>query len=1175
MLSITTSAQTVINFDTERIIDAPQGETTNDAIKRLIIANKGAIIEFNSSEYDLGGKVLNIPRNITLKGTINNNTIDLTKHGADNSNIVTKFINCGVINFASNDIKIENLALIRTPGAKYSVFLNMIHGSYHNVNKIDKTIYSGIEFNNVIVSGGGYQVRTGNGIGGKFTNVSFIEFNTIGFWFDRKGNVTSHPKVEWKNCTFSVKNTPGGTSASGTNIEFNDRAVSFDGGNTSNPIVWDHSGSTIEKCHFINTGLGASSRGTNVIINDNIFDDNAGIVDFIHIEEFSSNFTLTNNTFNSIGDAQSKVLVFDRELQIVNNITIANNTVNGEIHFFISAYAPNGLTIENNDFSNASTQLGSPFINLTYNENAIDEPITPRDHPDRSGEFFSENIIVRNNIGLERPETGTFEVNLKEGSTNSSIDFPAARTTINYIEAPEQLIANGTYEIVHLETGNNIIPMGIEGQLITSSTITSSSNWLVDFVPPFSYNIQNTETSNYLELAVPFTESNIFGDPSRLPELFPFAKNNYNSLSLSEVNRLPFWSVRKTGDSYVIFPGGNEMQSAISVSDNNVVNMIPARQKETNTGRRIPVILDNNSKWKFRALDENFVSWNSNQKREFETSETTEQTISYGVRANNQVLINVQFGLAIKDINDGTITKTATQNIIATPVAPLTDSKTFRFTIPNDMAPSSQLPQGKTYVLLSKLTTRESGTETDLFSSIHSPITIFKAISESEITWDTNSNTNFVIGTTSEQTITHNVLNSETPEYTQFGLFIANTVDNSIVEVIKPQSFPSVAHNILQRETKTFNYTVPNDILPSNELPSGQRYLIRVIVASKNSDEVSKYAVVNTPVTVIEPNNIKWNNKINNQFEDGETTSQSITYKLQETDKVNFVQFGLLIVNATNNSYISAVPPQKEVTGNNLLTSDIRDFDFTIPGGITSSANLPVNQKYQIRARVSYKDSNNVDHFALDFTDVTIAAAGSNFIKWDTNYDTEFELNETSSQTISYRVQEDESIDLIQYGLILTTSSNGYISAIAPAPNVIGDNTIKEGTRTFNFSVPSEIAISEDLPNNQKYRIRTRVDAKDAANNPLTILQFTDVTIIKSSLSVDDPQKKQNSIIAYPNPVSTLLHLSKAEDYFIYNMQGSIVLESNQKDAIDVSQLKSGIYLLVDKNGNHLKFIKK
>ena len=82
LISITISAQSVINFDTARFIDAPEGETTNDAIKRLIIANKGAVIEFNSFEYDLGGKVLNIPRNITLKGTINNNTIDLTKHGS-------------------------------------------------------------------------------------------------------------------------------------------------------------------------------------------------------------------------------------------------------------------------------------------------------------------------------------------------------------------------------------------------------------------------------------------------------------------------------------------------------------------------------------------------------------------------------------------------------------------------------------------------------------------------------------------------------------------------------------------------------------------------------------------------------------------------------------------------------------------------------------------------------------------------------------------------------------------------------------------------------------------------------------------------------------------------------------------------------------------------------------
>ncbi|MDO6801190.1 T9SS type A sorting domain-containing protein [Wenyingzhuangia sp. 1_MG-2023] len=1165
------NAQTIVNFDTERNTSA----TIASEITRLVKANPEAIIQFNSPEYDLEDKVVNLPRAITLQGTTNSNVVNLSGHGADNSNIATKFINCRQINFASNDIKIKNLSLTRINGAKYSVFLNMIHGSYNNVNKPDKIIYTGIEFNNVEVSGGGYQVRVGNGIEGKFTNVSFLNFNTIGFWFDRKGNVDSHPKVEWTNCTFSVRNTPGGTPASGTNIEFNDRAISFDAGNTSYPMIWDHSGSTVEKCHFINTGLGASSRGANLILNNNLFDDNVGIVDLIHIEEFSSNFTITNNIFNSIGDATSKVLVFDRELQIVNDILIANNTINGEIQFFLSAYAPNNITIENNNFTNASTQLGSPFINLTYYENATDEPITPRSNPDRTGEFYSKNIIVRNNTGLDRAETGTFEVNLKQGDSESVIDFPSARRTINYVEEPKQLLANGIYEIVNIETGGNIIPSDIDGGLITSNTIENNSSWEITFVPPFTYNIQNVTTGNYLELSIPFTESNLFGNLNNLPDLYPFAKNNYSGLVLSEIKKLPFWNLLKENDNYVILPGGNERQSAIAVTDTIAIKMIPGKFVDPNTGRRAPVVLGNNAKWKFRALDENYISWNTNQSKEFNTGQATQQTINYGVRADNETISYTQFGLAILNTSTNVVTEVGPQSTPSDSSSPAIASETFDFDIPTTIAPSNELPEGQQYIIQVKLATRLSGNSSDTFTTIQSPVTIYKTITENEISWDTNSNTIFSIGETTNQTLTYNVLPSQTPEYTQFGLFITNITNHTIVEVIKPQAFPSDAKNILQRETKEFQYTIPTGIKTSEDLPEGQQYVIRTILSAKEGESASNYTVETTPVTVVAPNNITWDTNRDTQFEEEETSSQTISYNLQTTDQVQFIQFGLLIVNATNNSYISAVAPQTDVVGNNSLTTDTRNFNFTIPSGIKTSANLPANQKYQIRARVSYKDASGTDHFALEFTDVIIVEAGSNFVTWDTNSDTEFELNETTSQTISYRVQPTETIQSVQYGLIITTeTTNAYISAVAPGANVNANYSLKEATNTFNFTIPSGIVTSENLPNNQKYRIRTRIDSKDAANTPIVTLEFTDVTIVESSLAVDDI--KQNSLTIYPNPVANTLFLSKniKDEYTVYDMLGQKLLNINTSTSIDVSSLKKGLYILVNSKGSYVKFIK-
>ncbi|ANW97267.1 hypothetical protein AXE80_13625 [Wenyingzhuangia fucanilytica] len=1166
-------AQTIIDFDAVRDLTKP----LNTEIQKLINSNPGAIIEFKSSEYDLEKRGLTISKPITLRGLTNNSlTPDLSGKGADNKNILSEFVNCNTILIRSDNVHIESLYFKKDYGPKYNVFFNFLHPTYLDQDLDTNLEYTGISLKNVVIDGGGYAVTTGNGFGGTFENVSVINFNVIGVWFNRRGNVKKHSKVTFTNCTFEPRNDLNSNGAPvfpGSNIEFNDRAISFDGGNTSYPIVWDHSGSTIERCLFKNTGVGASSRGANVVLNNNEFNDTQGKVELVRVEEFSSNFTITNNTFNC-NNAQSGIITFDRELQVVSNIEIKNNTILGFYRYFISAYAPSDLTIENNDFTNAHTTTGSAWINLTYYENASEEPIAPRSNPDMPGDFASDNIIIRNNTGLDSSNKGTLTVNVLNNAQGNVFDFPANRTTINSIDAPKQLLENGVYEIINLKTTKKLTPNTGDNFLITDSKLTDVTKWTVTFVPPYSYTIQNVETNEYLELDIPFTESNIIGNPNNLPQLFPFAKNTYAGVVADKVNRLPFWAFRKEGDKYVILPGGNELMSAIAITDSDVVSLVAARQKAPNSDARIPVELKDNAKWSFKPITDNYISWDSSSNIEFNIGETIEQKLSYEIRKSNEVLQSVDFGLVIIDEETNAfIEETALLNPT---VGNSSGSITFDYTVPSDVKPSSSLAHGQTYAIRARLITKLNNTGADIIESIQVPVSIFKNITETEITWDSNTNTEFVIGSTTEQTISHAVLASETPVYSQFGLFIVNTSDNSIVSAITPQNFPSTAANIEQRETKTFNFSIPGDVVPSDKLPAGQRYVVRAIIASKDANDVDKYASDLAVVTVVAPNTVTWDTSSFTQFEVDETREQSISYFYHATETLNFIQFGLIVRNATNNSFIREIAPQTIVPVASGVNSGTKTFDFKTPTGIALSSALAANEKYSIRVRMNTTDGGGNEKFTVSFVDATVVAVNSNFVRWET-FANKLGVDVETTQEISYRIQDDESIESVQFGLVITTNDNIYLSE--PTPTLVGGNTApNEAFNTeFVYEIPSETTISSDLPANQKYRLRTRVTYKDNTNTTQKLLQFKDVLVVSKDEFLSTPIFSVNQgLSVYVDPTFGALHIknTKATVFEIYNITGQLVKKARDTKSINVESLKPGIYFLKTNQREVVKFIK-
>jgi len=64
-----------------------------------------------------------------------------------------------------------------------------------------------------------------------------------------------------------------------------------------------------------------------------------------------------------------------------------------------------------------------------------------------------------------------------------------------------------------------------------------------------------------------------------------------------------------------------------------------------------------------------------------------------------------------------------------------------------------------------------------------------------------------------------------------------------------------------------------------------------------------------------------------------------------------------------------------------------------------------------------------------------------------------------------------------------------------------------------------------------------------------------------------------NSFSAYPNPVATELTLNKVSDVAIYDMTGKRIKVLRDVIKIDMSDLKSGTYLIMNTEGEKIKVV--
>lgn len=540
----------IANSLTAQVTNVPLTPTANQLFRiqqAVDNATDGSTIQLEAGTYVLNG-ALNLSKSITIKGATPSG---FAPRRAGSSGTTTILNEVNRINIRSNDVDLEDLTINSVAGNNFiDILIDARHPTYLLPNPNGRIIesYTGIDFTNIVLSGSAYSFQSGNGVGGTMTNVAFIEWRRIGYWANRLGRSNATPEMIFTKCSFRPDTTI-------TPLTFDNRGISFDAGNSEYPVVWDLSKTQVKECFFKDNGI-AYSRCENSDVIGCTFNDSAGEVDQLHIEEFSNNITVQANTFNCSSPDPNKrtfICVLDRELQIVSDLDFIGNTINGDYNFFISAYAAQDVRILRNDFVNASA-ANDFSIGFTFYESSEREPI--------ERDLVSKGIIVRNNKGLELEGNKAFAAIFSPSDTSNDIrDYTPAQQNIRRIEPLGAEFEDGTYEIVSVASGEKLATNATNNglRMVPETNDEDISQWNITFKPPYSYIFQNKENNNYLETHVGYTENQIQND---------FAQNIFPFLTAAGT-ALPFWALRPvsgTTNQYEIFPGGNERQSLLSLN---------------------------------------------------------------------------------------------------------------------------------------------------------------------------------------------------------------------------------------------------------------------------------------------------------------------------------------------------------------------------------------------------------------------------------------------------------------------------------------------------------------------------------------------------------------------------------------------------------------------------------
>ncbi|WP_162555733.1 T9SS type A sorting domain-containing protein [Reichenbachiella versicolor] len=500
-------------------------------------ASVGDTIVFNSTEYDFDGKSLVITKAICISGKLADN-INKSIQGA--YDVETTFKNLKIMHLRSSHLTLANLKLIPITNVGY-VFTRYSHIT-------NGEFYENMKVENVIFEGGQVQAYGGDGAGITFTNCSFIQFSALGYTVNRKLKIDYAPKLVIRNCFFKPDFDK---------VNFNVRAISLDAGNTEYPVVWDQSETIIDNCLMDGTGLGISSKCSNVSVTNCHFKGYRADVDMIHMEEFGHSFLIDGNTFEHISPARG--LFIDRELQQCHDITITNNEWIGTYAWIISSNAPYNLVFENNDFSKAKAKDPSfNTIDFMYDHGGEHEYL-PYELPTR-------DVSVKNNIGLSSSKDGYLAYKVLNGDNSIDIEYPSSKIKKVIIDRAPRMIIDTTdkFRFRNKKTGDYIVADNDNTSLVMSTDVTSDSSdvWELEFRYPYYYFVKNTKTKKYMEVYKGYTLGDINNNST--DKILVEQIENY-----SDKVQKPFWYLRShnNGKYYEILPGGNERKSRITQID--------------------------------------------------------------------------------------------------------------------------------------------------------------------------------------------------------------------------------------------------------------------------------------------------------------------------------------------------------------------------------------------------------------------------------------------------------------------------------------------------------------------------------------------------------------------------------------------------------------------------------
>ena len=136
-----------------------------------------------------------------------------------------------------------------------------------------------------------------------------------------------------------------------------------------------------------------------------------------------------------------------------------------------------------------------------------------------------------------------------------------------------------------------------------------------------------------------------------------------------------------------------------------------------------------------------------------------------------------------------------------------------------------------------------------------------------------------------------------------------------------------------------------------------------------------------------------------------------------------------------------------------------------------------------------------------------------------------------------------------------------------------------EVTGSFNLTIPESTTPTVDLTGNLNYKIK--IELKQNRNDWLAgAYPATQINMTASTASVGKIDNTLKNVKVFPNPADGFIQLKGINDLYnskikITNVLGKEVFKSNLTDSkVNISNLKSGIYILTIQSENKLKNIK-